>query len=207
MEHTHRISGIKINWSSPITSHLLFADDCYIFSKVALKEAEEITDCQKKFSEASGQTINQTKSEIIFSQNTFRQFCQIISSILNIKQAQNLGNYLGLPSSIGRDKISLFAYIEKRIRLWIQGWKGKLLSQDGNEILLKSVVVPIPSYAMSCFLIPKSVCNSINTNQCRFWWGNSDNYEKINWVARDKMQKSKKAWGMGFRDFYHFNLT
>lgn len=85
LERTHKISGIKINRSSPIISHLLFADDCYIFSKVIPKEIEEINSCLLKFSEASGQTINNDKSEVIFSQNTPKQFKSRALNILKIK--------------------------------------------------------------------------------------------------------------------------
>lgn len=44
----------------------------------------------------------------------------------------------------------------------IQDWKEKFLSQASNEVLLKSVVTVIPSYAMSCFMISNKLCNSLN---------------------------------------------
>lgn len=101
----------------------------------------------------------------------------------------------------------MFSYIKKRARQRIQGRKGKLLSQAGKEILMKLVVAIIPSYAMSCFLIPKTIYKAIKSSQCKFWWGSGENEKKINWIARDKMQNSNKDGGLSFRDLHHFNLV
>lgn len=114
---------------------------------------------------------------------------------------------LGLPSAIGKDKTSLFSYIVERARLIIQWWKGKLLSHTGKEILLKLVIATIPFYAMSCFLIPDTICKAIKSTQQKFCWGSGYNDKKINWVALDTMQKSKRDEGKGFRDLHHFNLS
>lgn len=43
----------------------------------------------------------------------------------------------------------------------ICGWKGKLLSRAGKEILLKLVAQAIPSYYMSVPLLLSSLCEKI----------------------------------------------
>ena len=53
----------------------------------------------------------------------------------------------------------------------ISGWKEKLLSVGGKEILLKSVTQAIPTYAMSVFKIPKIFCKGIINAISHFWSG------------------------------------
>ena len=43
----------------------------------------------------------------------------------------------------------------------MQGWKEKLLSQAGKEVMIKAVVQSIPTYSMSVFKLPVSLCKDI----------------------------------------------
>ena len=54
-----------------------------------------------------------------------------------------------------RSKTSVFAYLRERVWRRIQGWKEKLLSKVGKEILIKAVAQAIPTFAMGCFDITK----------------------------------------------------
>ena len=65
--------------------------------------------------------------------------------------------YLGLPENVGVDKTDSFRFLIERIVKKISGWKEKLLSAGGKEILLKAVIQAIPTYAMSVFKIPKKI--------------------------------------------------
>lgn len=61
--------------------------------------------------------------------------------------------------------------IKDIIFLKTKGWKERLLSPGGKEVLLKSVASAIPLYAMSCFQFPQNCCNEMNSALARFWWG------------------------------------
>lgn len=57
-------------------------------------------------------------------------------------------------------------------RIWeiLQGWKIKLLSKAVKGILIKTVLQAIPTYAMACFDLTKTLCDSISHMVCKFWW-------------------------------------
>ena len=78
---------------------------------------------------------------------------------------------MGLPSLVGKGKKSSFNYIKERVSRKLQGWEGKLLSQAGREVLIKSVIQAIPTYTMGCFKIPLGLCYDIEAMIKKFWWG------------------------------------
>ena len=51
------------------------------------------------------------------------------------------------------------------------GWKEKLLSSAGKEILIKAVAQAVPSYTMSCFKLPDTLCEELTGMVRQFWWG------------------------------------
>ena len=59
--------------------------------------------------------------------------------------------YLGLPLIIGKSKVEIFAKIKKKVEKKLLGWREKILSVGGWEILNKAVAQAIPTYTMSCF--------------------------------------------------------
>ena len=51
-------------------------------------------------------------------------------------------------------------YIKEKVWKKIQGWREKMLSKAGKEILIK---VAIPVYTMACFDITKSLCEELSS--------------------------------------------
>lgn len=71
--------------------------------------------------------------------------------------------------------------------------------------MIKGVLSPIPSHAMTCFKLPVSLCKRIQSAITRFWWDDVDGQNKMAWVSWDKMTQPKAIGGLGFRDFQAFN--
>ncbi|XP_019176908.1 PREDICTED: uncharacterized protein LOC109172215 [Ipomoea nil] len=82
--------------------------------------------------------VNYHKSSICYSKNTSEFDRDEVTQNFGVVQAPNFGEYLGLPSFVGRNKKAVFSYIEDKIKYRIGSWNKKMLSQAGKEILLKS---------------------------------------------------------------------
>jgi hypothetical protein len=105
------------------------------------------------------------------------------------------------------DKSDCFLHLIDRICARLAGYKEKLLSYGGKEVLLKVVIQAIPAYAMSVFKLPKLVIKGIIDAMARYWWGDDDEQKHMHWFAWWKMCIPKKKGGMGFRDLHCFNLA
>ena len=109
----------------------------------------------------SGQKINKDKTAIFFSKSTTDEAKSSIKNLFQVQEVKSYEKYLGLPSFVGRGKKASFNYIKERFWRKLQGWEGKLLSQAGREVLVKSVIQAIPTYAMGCFKLPLGLCDDI----------------------------------------------
>ena len=90
--------------------------------------------------------------------------------ILGPMQDTRHNKYLGLPSIIGRSKTEVFAEVKERVGKKLAGWKEKMLSMGGKEVLIKAVAQAVPTYTMSCFLLPKGFCEEIECMIRKFLW-------------------------------------
>lgn len=142
--------------------------------------------------------INADKSAVMFSPNTKENDRREVMTALGIRSQTMNERYLGLPVFVGKSRSSVFDYFKERIWQRIQGWKEKLLSRAGKEVLIKAVAQAIPVFAMGCFDITKEMCNQISSMIARFWWNNQD----IGW---EKLVSPKAEGGLGFRDLHSFN--
>ena len=128
-------------------------------------------------------------------------------AILGVTCEGRSGKYLGLPIYVGRSRARTFAYIKERIWSKIQGWKEKMLSKAGKEILIKACAQAIPTFAMSCFDLTKGLREEINSMISRYFWAHQDKDNKIHWLSWDKLTRSKKEGGLGYKDLYTFNMA
>ncbi|KAL0403885.1 UNVERIFIED_CONTAM: putative mitochondrial protein [Sesamum radiatum] len=160
-EQEGRLQGMSICRAAPSISHLLFADDTLIFYRASPKSTRAVLDVLDVYHRASGQEINFSKSFVAFSKNTGEHLCSRIVTELTIRRENKMELYLGLPSKVSRSKKALFSTIRDSIWKRISGWNAKLFSQAGREVLIKSALQAIPTYAMGCFRLPVTLLREI----------------------------------------------
>jgi len=165
------LTGIKVCRQAPSVSHLLFADDCFLFFKAIEDQAQVMKNILSTYELASGQAISLPKYEIYCSRNVPDDLKSNITGILGVQVVMGTCKYLGLPSMIGRDRTAVFSYVKDRVWQKINSWSGKCLSKAGREVMIKSVLQAIPSYVMSIFQLLATLLDSIENMMNAFWWG------------------------------------
>ena len=197
--------GIWVSCRTPWISHILFADDCLIFTQASERGADRISEILDMYNRGLGQLVNKGKSAVFFSDNCDDEVKQVMHERLEIPTEALGERYLGLPTAVGKVADGTFNYVTDRIRGMANGWSENLLSCAGREVLLKANAQAVPTYPMSCFKLPAPICNKMRTYISNFWWGSSIDSHKIHWQRWTKLTRSKGKSGLGFRDMPLFN--
>ncbi|KAA3465150.1 reverse transcriptase-like protein [Gossypium australe] len=82
-----------------------------------------------------------------------------------------------------------------------------MLSQGGKEVFIKSVLQAIPTFAMSCFLLPNSLCKKMEGIFANFWWQKGKGGKGIHWFQLSHLCRPKNEGGLGFRNMAQFNTA
>ena len=194
------MEGLAVSRGGPRLSHLFFADDSLIFYKASMDECNSLQRILQVYEQASGQQLSRAKTSLFFSNNSPSDVQQQIKNIFGAQVIRQHEKYLGLALLVGRSKRNSFNYIKEKLRKKLAGWKGKLLSKAGKEVVIKVVAQAIPTYTMSCFKILDSLCEEMTSMIQNFWWGQKRDKRKMAWLSWEKLCEPKEEGGMGFRE-------
>ncbi|XP_013624915.1 PREDICTED: uncharacterized protein LOC106331124 [Brassica oleracea var. oleracea] len=206
-EEMKKITGIKVARESPAISYLLFADDSLFICRAEQSQCEELVRIIDVYGFASGQQLNKEKSSVLFGSKVIASTKSDQKRSLGITKEGGMGMYLGMPEKICGSKKQVFSFVQDRVNGRINSWSGRLLSKGGKEVQIKSVAQAIPTYVMSCYLLPIEICNKLSATVACFWWGTRNNNRGLHWVAWDKICVPLEEGGLGFRNFRDFNLA
>ncbi|XP_075675045.1 uncharacterized protein LOC142644284 [Castanea sativa] len=201
------LKGVAASARELRISHLFFADDSLIFGRATVKECTEIQRILQLYEESSGQQLNRNKTSLFFSHNTTNGIRDSIKAMFGAQVIKPHESYLGVPSLVGRSKRNTFAQLKQRVSNKLARWKEKLISSARKEVLIKAVAQAVPSYTMSCFKLPNTLCDELIGMVRPFWWGQVKDEKKLAWMSWKKMCLLKEKKGMGFRDLKMFNLA
>lgn len=79
------------------------------------------------------------------------------------------------------------------------GWKNKNMSVAGRTIIVKSVAMAIPSYAMQTTLWLVKICDKLDMLVRKFWWSTSDSGRLLYLKAWDTICTTKCSGGLGIK--------
>ncbi|KAM6568954.1 hypothetical protein CsatB_016939 [Cannabis sativa] len=207
-ERQRWLTGCRVARGAPMVSHMLFADDSYVFCKANDFESQNVMRLLHSYEIASGQQVNFAKSSVFFSKNTSEAIRDRLCGVMGLSAASNDSFYLGLPCIMGRNKNAILGFLKDKMRKRIFSWETKFLSKAGKEVLIKSVAQALPSYAMSVFLLTQEICSSLESMMARFWWKSQSNSSKgVSWVSWKRLCQHKNFGGLGFRDLRDYNLS
>lgn len=168
-ENSKLLHGVKPAQSGPSISHLFFVDDVLLFLKAKTSELRYAQEILLRFGRVSGQVINPIESSVAFSKNISRSRQCEIANMLQMNTMKFTDRYLGVLLFLNRSKVLSFQPLVEQMQKKLDGWKEKLIPQDGRAIQIQFVLNSVASYQMACFPIPNSILKQLDTLQRRYW--------------------------------------
>ena len=130
---------------------------------MSLEGCDALQKVLQVYKKASAQQLNRAKTSFFFSSNVPTTIKEEIQKRFGVQVIKQHEKYLGLPSLVGRNKRNSFNDIKEKLGKKLAGWKEKMLSKAGREVLIKAVAQAIPTYTMSCFKIPDSLYDDLTS--------------------------------------------
>lgn len=191
--------GISVSSCSSRVSHLMFADDCFIFMDHNVDHAWCLKWILDVYCAQAGQKINFNKSELFISPNMKYQEVSYLKRIFGVKCVDRPGVYLGANMDFPMQKGSFFSKILERVGAKLSLWKAPLLAFPSRLILVKHVLLSIPNYLLSVFRAPTYFLNKVKTAASCFLW-HGENEKGIVWRRWEVCCLPKAKGELGLRD-------
>ncbi|XP_004305534.1 PREDICTED: uncharacterized protein LOC101308405 [Fragaria vesca subsp. vesca] len=153
---------------------LLFADDSMLYSYASSSDCQVIRNILNVYEAASGQQINLQKSSVVFSSSVPPQEQRCCADVLGMQIVSKHDKYLGILTRVGQSRNDTFAYIKDNLSKKLTGWRSKLMSAAGGEILINVVAQAMPIYTMNNYLLPQNLVQDLHQLCAQFWWGGTD---------------------------------
>eukprot|EP00253_Pinus_taeda_P011590 PITA_11590 len=204
-QQTHCLKGLAVH-NTPAATHQQFVDDTMLYGHPSIQEARQLKSLLVDFSEASGATINQSKSQIFFF-HTPSAIQSAILRILKFSSAKLPSTYLGDPLIASILKHSAWKSLLEKLEARLSSWTHRSLNMASRLVLIKAILQAMPLYLFSILSAPKWVLKELKTIQRAFLWGSKGLHRKWALVKWETTCLPKKGGGIGLRDPTHSNAV
>jgi len=201
--HSHQLKGLSVH-NTPATSHQQFVDDTMLFGYPSIQEASCFKALLNDFSEASGTSINSSKSQIFFF-HTPPVVKTAVARILGFPIATLPSKYLGAPLIASAIKHSCWRTLIEKLESRLNLWTHRTLNLASCVVLIKSVLQAISLYLFLILAAQKWVLKRIRDLQHGFLWGSTATNRKWALVKWTTVCTPKDKGGIGLRDPAHSN--
>lgn len=148
---------------SPLACLIWYADDIVIFGETSLTNVQSMLNVVEHFCTISGQSNSYSKSQIIFSKPLPSDISTFLFQEKGFPSVSISIKYLGYPFIKDGRQNQVLHQIILDIQNCISNWQHKLLSQMGRVIMIKSVLLALPTYLISCYKFPKGICSKLQS--------------------------------------------
>ncbi|KAL5553311.1 hypothetical protein UlMin_040712 [Ulmus minor] len=179
----------------------------FLIGKCSINEAFHFKECLDVFCSWSGQAFNAQKSNIFFNAAANGHVAGLVAAMMGFSRITPNSVYLGLPL-FRSGKIKDFNFLIEQLDNKLAGWKAKTLSKAKRMVLIKSVALALPLYAMHSVKIPIDVCSKMDARIRSLWWGHSSNSSHAFCLkAWDSLCKPLSCGELGFHRMKDFNVA
>ncbi|KAJ4755501.1 RNA-directed DNA polymerase (reverse transcriptase)-related family protein [Rhynchospora pubera] len=198
------INGVKVAKTSPHLTHVVYADDLILMGEVREAELQIFGKLLDSFALASGLCINPQKSGVWFSRACTVSEIDRVKVQWQARRVHGEERYLGIMIGQKGDIKNNGRRLLEKIRSKLTGWKSQLLSHAGRLVLIKSVLMSLPVYAMTLEMLPKGIIKEINSLMAKFFWGKLGQDRYMAFVGWQKVCKPIEIGGLGVKDLDKF---
>ncbi|GJT03279.1 hypothetical protein Tco_0824448, partial [Tanacetum coccineum] len=191
--------GARIGDSNMSLSHLIYADDVIFLGDWSRVNAHNLLCILCCFYLVSGLKINVHKSNI-------SGVCVSDEDISNMADILGCGvaalplKYLGVPVGCNMARCSNWDVIFQKFSSKLTLWNARLLSTGGRLSLIKSVLLgSLPTYYMSLYKVPVSVCNMLESMRNNFFIGGDLGEKKMTWRM---LKQPSDLWAIVIKELH-----
>ncbi|KAJ4794364.1 RNA-directed DNA polymerase (reverse transcriptase)-related family protein [Rhynchospora pubera] len=205
MAHTRgKIIGTKLAHTSPVVTHIIYADDLVLTGLTYERELNEFNRILQVFGVASGLSVNPAKSKIWFSKYCRHESIDRVTTILQASTACDGERYLGALLAQKNSPRKMGLILLDRMKAKMAGWKTNMLSHAGRLVLIKSVLASLPVYFMSFEVIPKGIIKQMNSLLAKFFWGKVGQDRYMTFISWKKICTPIDRGGLAVKDLQCF---